>query len=232
MKTCPKCQHAVNDGYLFCPKCGTNLKNCHYCGKELPEGANFCPYCGKPIEWRTVAANNTSVEKTDYANTSCTHPEEEISTPTCGAPEDSPLKGFYLTDEALKDIRERFRKMRDEVIPGNSGTQPEWKESATMVSLSETYEAWVGHEDTITDSIHLTFSKICIGLTNVPWIKESEWPCSGQALIFDKSHSKRGDNPWDHGYYSCITHKAWLLNEPYGMPGLWRFEYYSSSSRS
>lgn len=232
MKTCPKCQHTVNGDYLFCPKCGTNLKNCHHCGKELPDGANFCPYCGNPVDWRTVVPNNTSVEKKVCTNTSCTQPEKELPTPTSDSLGDSPLKGFYLTDEARKDIRMRFNKMRDEVIPSNSGTHPEWKESATIISLSETYEAWVGHEDTITDSIQLTFSKVYIGLKNVPWITESEWPCSGQALVFDKSHSQRGDNPWDYCYYSCVTHKAWLLNEPYGMPGMWRFEYYSSKSRS
>lgn len=223
MKTCPKCQHTANDDYLFCPKCGTNLKNCHHCGKELPEGANFCPYCGKSAKVETAPVKDSA---------SRTQAEKETATPTISTSENGKLKGFYLTDEARKDIRERFRKMRDEVIPGNSGTQPEWKESATIISLSETYEAWVGHEDTITKSIQLTFSKVCIDVKNVPWVEESEWPCSGHALVFDKSHSKCGNNPWDYGYYSCVTHKAWLLKDPYGMPGLWRFEYYSSSSRS
>lgn len=416
MKTCPNCQHTVNDGYLFCPKCGTNLKNCHHCGKELPEGANFCPYCGKSAKVETTPAkdsaahtqqdnvktqvskaqkqehadgifslaapkdffeknfisndgikrmrckevkeynddkgysliyylddsihaesfasiihsfetekicfaecfcsgfnadgytryyiantkedirhvqdefgypyirffatfcnrktrkycfsltahvnidsleycidsnlldrfylasvtthidkptvqNNASTQNMLDANPVCVYPVKEAVIPISSSPEDSPLKGFYLTDEARMDITVRFKKMRDEVIPSNSGTHPEWKKSATMISLSETYKIWIGHEDTESESIQLTFSKVCMGIENVPWSTESEWPCSGQALIFDKSYSKGDDNSWD-SHYSCATHKAWLLNEPYGMPGLWRFEYYSSNSRS
>jgi len=63
MKTCPKCQNPIHDNYLFCPKCGENLKNCRHCGKELPEGANFCPYCGKSMKAETTTPKTPSPEE-------------------------------------------------------------------------------------------------------------------------------------------------------------------------
>lgn len=51
MKHCPKCNTAVEEAYVFCHKCGADLRipRCSHCGKELPGDAQFCPWCGKPL---------------------------------------------------------------------------------------------------------------------------------------------------------------------------------------
>lgn len=229
MKTCPKCGKKVNSEYLFCPICGENLKNCRYCGKELPDRANYCPYCGKAEISETAAVNDASVAKT-----ACTHipdmPQIEEPVPTSKSPRSGQAHNLLLTKEIHQDIIKRFKEMHGKVMGSNRGTKPMWEESTTKISLSDTWEHWVGHDDTLSESIGLSFSKVWVNVDNVPWTTESEWPCSGQALVFDKSRSSDSDDPWD-SHYSYVTHKAWLLKEPYGLPGLWRFEYKSSKSR-
>ena len=138
----------------------------------------------------------------------------------------NPSDNWKISKEAHDDIVKRFSQMYDKVFYHKN--EPNWTKSETEISLSDTLEQWVGHDETITTSIRLSFSKVWARIENVPWSIESEWPCSSQALIFSKPWSKESAT----GLYSYGTHKAWLLKEPYGMPGLWRFEYYSSESRS
>ncbi len=223
MKICPQCQNAVNSEYLFCPKCGRNLKNCHHCGKELPDGANFCPYCGK-----SVVANSASVKEAVHAGTTDTAQAETASSKSPGSNQPNRM---LLSKEVHQDILTRFKKMHSNVMGSNRGTKPIWEESATKISLADKWEHWVGHDDTLYESISLSFSKVWTNVENVPWVTESEWPCRGQALIFDKSWPRESEEVWDQ-HYTFVTHKAWLLKEPYGLPGLWRFEYQSQYRRS
>lgn len=213
MKVCPKCQHTVNNDYLFCPKCGENLKNCHHCGKELPDGANYCPYCGESVKVETTVS--TTQSQGAHANrTSNTNQTDS----------------WKISQAAHDDIVKRFLQMHDKHIGHHNSPSPKWIKSETNISLSDEWESWVGHDDTISEYINLTFSKVWQRIDNVPWNTESEWPCSGQALLFDKSWSHGSDEPWD-SHYSYENHKAWLLKEPYGIPGIWRFEYRASESR-
>lgn len=50
-RTCPKCNHALQENQKFCPACGTEYVPpkptfCHNCGTEIPESCDFCPNCG------------------------------------------------------------------------------------------------------------------------------------------------------------------------------------------
>jgi len=47
---CAKCSYPVEQEFLMCPRCGTQLKNeCRRCGHALnPEWA-VCPYCCTPV---------------------------------------------------------------------------------------------------------------------------------------------------------------------------------------
>ena len=223
MKICPQCQHTFNGDYLFCPKCGVNLRNCRHCGKELPEEANYCPYCGKSVKVETTILNElpqnsiASKQKTLSAIDQTDKPPISVETVL---PE--------ISKEARADIIKRFSQMRNEYISGSENQK--WTETTTQIVLSDKWEHWVGHDDTISKTIKLTFSKVWMRVENVPWTTESDWPCSGQALLFDKSKSSGSDDPWDSHYW-CETHKAWLLKEPYGLPGLWRIDYQTSNSR-
>lgn len=51
MKQCPKCKISVEETYLFCHKCGRDLRIplCADCGGELPQDAIYCPWCGKQV---------------------------------------------------------------------------------------------------------------------------------------------------------------------------------------
>ena len=184
--------------------------------------------------WKTVIPESAAVNSVPAAKTACTHipdmPQIEEPVRTSKSPRSGQIHNLLLTKEIHQDIIKRFKEMHEKVMGRNRGTKPIWEESTTNISLSDTWEHWVGHDDTLSKSIELSFSKVWMNVNNVPWATESEWPCSGQALIFDKSRSSDLDAPWD-SHYSYVTHKAWLLKEPYGLPGLWRFEYKSSNCR-
>ena len=100
-------------------------------------------------------------------------------------------------------------------------TSYQWKEKASSLKLLGTYEAWVGHDETISEKICVSFDKL-IQPEGLPeaWQTESKWPCDGQYQFLDKSVEK-GD---DWNYYVSV-HKAWLLKNPYGLPGVWCLEY-------
>ena len=60
MAICSKCGNEVNDGGLFCDKCGNKLeKLCPSCGASVPANANFCNGCG---------ANLSSKSETNKSN--------------------------------------------------------------------------------------------------------------------------------------------------------------------
>jgi RNA polymerase subunit RPABC4/transcription elongation factor Spt4 len=45
--TCPSCRRRIEEDYLLCPYCRTNLrKPCAQCGRALSFGWVACPYCG------------------------------------------------------------------------------------------------------------------------------------------------------------------------------------------
>lgn len=225
MKNCPKCRKSINNDYLFCPMCGENLKKCYHCGKERPEMANSCPYCGKPTNLEATVQNSPSSEDAvckSPIKVATVHASEPSSP---GQPNNS-----VISKDAYVDIINRFSLMHDKHIGHNNSPNPNWIRGETRVFLSDEWEHWVGHDDTIEKTIKLTFSKAKTVVSNVEWSTESEWPCSGEALLFDKSWSKEPEAIWDSSY-SYVTHKAWLLKEPFGLSGIWQFEYEASGRR-
>ncbi|MDR2108629.1 MAG: zinc ribbon domain-containing protein [Coriobacteriales bacterium] len=47
---CAKCGYPVENEYLMCPNCGTQLKNeCRSCGHALKPEWKVCPYCCTPV---------------------------------------------------------------------------------------------------------------------------------------------------------------------------------------
>ena len=49
VRNCPQCGVQVADDYVYCHRCGTDLRilRCMTCQRELPKNAIFCPWCGK-----------------------------------------------------------------------------------------------------------------------------------------------------------------------------------------
>jgi len=53
---CSKCGNALDDGALFCERCGSKAEEekkkaeCHSCRAPLDDGAQFCPKCGAPVK--------------------------------------------------------------------------------------------------------------------------------------------------------------------------------------
>lgn len=46
-KSCPSCKHPIEEDYVLCPNCHTQLKNkCAHCGKLMHLKWTVCPYCG------------------------------------------------------------------------------------------------------------------------------------------------------------------------------------------
>lgn len=57
-KACPTCKRRVQDEFLICPSCRTQLKEpCRGCGRPLAYAWIACPYCGldKPARERPAA---------------------------------------------------------------------------------------------------------------------------------------------------------------------------------
>jgi RNA polymerase subunit RPABC4/transcription elongation factor Spt4 len=47
---CAKCGYPVENEYLMCPNCATQLKNeCRSCGHALSPEWRVCPYCCTPV---------------------------------------------------------------------------------------------------------------------------------------------------------------------------------------
>lgn len=107
-------------------------------------------------------------------------------------------------------------------------TNPQWKESSRELSITGAYEEWVGHDDTRSESIEMKFKRLHPWEWDEPpeWSAESDWPCEGEFQYLDESKNK--GNNWN---YSTMRHKAWMLKAPFGLPGVWSFEYISKSDR-
>ena len=49
-ESCPGCGMRAQGDYLFCPNCGSGLKQeCPSCGKNLRLDWNSCPFCGRRV---------------------------------------------------------------------------------------------------------------------------------------------------------------------------------------
>lgn len=99
-------------------------------------------------------------------------------------------------------------------------TNPQWKEAYNQLCITGAYEHWVGHDETISEEIQMRFERLTNCEEPEAWSAESEWPCEGQYQYLDESVDK-GDN-WN---YHMMSHKAWALKKPFGLPGVWSFEY-------
>jgi len=50
-KPCPQCGYAVQDDFILCPLCGTQLKtSCPECHRAVDVTWSRCPYCGTALE--------------------------------------------------------------------------------------------------------------------------------------------------------------------------------------
>lgn len=131
-----------------------------------------------------------------------------------------------MSDEVYKAILAKFKDMRDKVLGKGGKTDARWSESATMISLFDEDSHWVGHDDTVTDTVELKFERLSRWDEPEVWSSESEWPCEGQYQYLNESVNK-GDS-WS---YLVMSRKGWLLRKPFGLPGVWSFEYMSKSDR-
>ena len=54
-RICSNCGSVVNDGFAFCPMCGTkyvektSTPKCPKCGTEIEEDNSFCIVCGTKV---------------------------------------------------------------------------------------------------------------------------------------------------------------------------------------
>ena len=131
-----------------------------------------------------------------------------------------------MNEEVYQAIISKFQEMRDKVIGKGGETDTRWSESAIMISLYDEDFHWVGHDDTETKSIELKLERLSKWEEPSEWTSESDLPCKGAYQYLNKSKNE-GDS-WS---YSIMSHKAWLLKSPFGLPGVWSFEYISKRDR-
>ncbi len=107
-------------------------------------------------------------------------------------------------------------------------TNPKWEESPRALCITGKYYAWTFHDESITDTIEMKFERLRKDEWDEPegWSVESDWPCTGQYQYL--SEHKDTGNHWN---YDRMTHNAWLLKEPFGLPGVWSFEYKTTNSK-
>ena len=107
-------------------------------------------------------------------------------------------------------------------------TNPQWWESSRELRITGAYEHWVGHDDTLSERIVMKFKRLYPWEWDEPseWGAEGEWPCEGVVQYINESKNE-GDS-WS---YSVMSHKAWMLKAPFGLPGVWSFEYISKHDR-
>ena len=108
-------------------------------------------------------------------------------------------------------------------------TNPQWKESSRELSITGEYEHWVWHDESLSGSIEMKFRRLYPWEWDEPseWSTESEWPCEGEFQYLNES--KNEGNNWN---YSAMTHEAWMIKAPFGLPGVWSFEYIWKRDRS
>lgn len=131
-----------------------------------------------------------------------------------------------MDEEVYQAIISKFQEIRDKVMGKGGETDVRWSESATMISLYDKDSHWVGHDDTVTESIELKLEHLSKWEEPSDWTSASDLPCEGAYQYLNESQNK--GNNWS---YSIMSHKAWLLKAPFGLPGVWRFEYISKDYR-
>ena len=125
-----------------------------------------------------------------------------------------------MNEEVYQAIISKFQEMRDKEIGKGGETDTRWSESAFMISLYDEASYPVGHDDTITNSIELKLERLSKWDEPSEWTSESDLPCEG-------AYQYQGGR-WSH---TDMSHKAWLLKAPFGLPGVWSFEYMSESDQ-
>lgn len=56
---CPECDTLVRDDFVYCPTCGTQLREfCPSCGKSVDISWRVCAYCGESIREHTIIAEH------------------------------------------------------------------------------------------------------------------------------------------------------------------------------
>lgn len=50
-RQCAHCGFQLQQGYVFCPNCGMNLRTaeCSACGQKVDSSWKTCAYCGSPL---------------------------------------------------------------------------------------------------------------------------------------------------------------------------------------
>src|SRR5579884_2688790 len=65
---CPNCQHYVEQDYVFCPHCRTELKTpCTGCGRPIDIRWEICPYCGEDQYEEELPAPRVAAEEWEPA---------------------------------------------------------------------------------------------------------------------------------------------------------------------
>ena len=106
-------------------------------------------------------------------------------------------------------------------------TEPKWSETPSQLRITGAYEHWVGHDETISQRIEMTFERLSGWDEPVEWQSSQMWSCEGEYPYLDESESW-GDT-WN---YYAMSHKAWLLKKPFGLHGVWSFAYRYTNQRS
>ncbi len=56
ISACPNCRRAIDDEYMVCPHCSTELRDpCRHCQRSIAKAWGTCPYCATPREAATPA---------------------------------------------------------------------------------------------------------------------------------------------------------------------------------
>lgn len=61
---CPTCGRIIRDEFIFCPSCGTEMRQaCHSCGRLVDADWIVCAYCGAEQLHTHAASNGRRVER-------------------------------------------------------------------------------------------------------------------------------------------------------------------------
>lgn len=88
-KACPTCKRRVQDEFLICPSCRTQLKEpCQGCGRPLAYAWVACPFCGldKPPRERPLARTHAVPSRSPAAGTTRPAPASPSRPPASPSP--------------------------------------------------------------------------------------------------------------------------------------------------
>ncbi len=134
----------------------------------------------------------------------------------------------WLTEESYNEILKRFIKIWDlHIYRENMYLDIEWSETENGLELFHDKEEPGGfHDEMYYDSIKIVFERK-FDLNEEPeWKESSDWPCEGEVLVKNEFINTEHIVGWN-----AHEEKSWLLKKPYGLPGIWVFEYKNSSER-